>query len=148
MCIDFRSVDRIDPWGPEMDHPPLGRSYLVVVPFYDMALIIVTIKRNSSAAAKMNCIYFCQRSSTAAKMRCSAASWHFCLPFSLYICIYIYMPLANFTYAIAQLYQTRFIVLFRSVSFQGKVWFYSRKKYKKCTKWALILVSVPAKNLC
>ena len=37
-------VDRIDPWGPEMDHPPLGRSYLVVVPSYDMscALILLT----------------------------------------------------------------------------------------------------------
>ena len=37
-------VDRTDPWGPEMDHPPLGRSYLVVVPSYDMscALIILT----------------------------------------------------------------------------------------------------------
>ena len=30
--------------GPEMDHPPLGRSYLVVVPSYDMscALILLT----------------------------------------------------------------------------------------------------------
>ena len=37
-------VDRTDPWGPEMDHPPLGRSYLVVVPSYDMscALIFLT----------------------------------------------------------------------------------------------------------
>ena len=37
-------VDRTDPWGPEMDHPPLGRSYLVVVPSYDMscALILLT----------------------------------------------------------------------------------------------------------
>ena len=25
------------PWGPEMDHPPLGRSYLVEVPSYDMS---------------------------------------------------------------------------------------------------------------
>ena len=30
-------VDRTDPWGPEMDHQPLGRSYLVVVPSYDMS---------------------------------------------------------------------------------------------------------------
>ena len=31
-------------WGPEMDHPPSGRSYLVVVPSYDMscALILLT----------------------------------------------------------------------------------------------------------
>ena len=37
-------VDRTDPWGPEMDHPPLGRSYLVVVPSFDMscALILLT----------------------------------------------------------------------------------------------------------
>ena len=37
-------VDRTDPWGPEMDHPPLGPSYLVVVPSYDMscALIFLT----------------------------------------------------------------------------------------------------------
>ena len=30
-------VDRTDPWGPAMDHPPLDRSYLVVVPSYDMS---------------------------------------------------------------------------------------------------------------
>ena len=30
-------VDRTDPWGLEMDHPPLGRSYLVIVPSYDMS---------------------------------------------------------------------------------------------------------------
>ena len=37
-------VDRTDIWGPEMDHPPLGRSYLVVVKSYHMscALIILT----------------------------------------------------------------------------------------------------------
>ena len=37
-------VDRNDPWGPEMDHPPLGRSYLILVPSYDMscALILLT----------------------------------------------------------------------------------------------------------
>ena len=37
-------VDSTDPWGPEMDHPPLGRSYLVVVPSYYMscALILLT----------------------------------------------------------------------------------------------------------
>ena len=32
----FGCVDWTDPWGPEIDHPPLGRSYLVVVPLYDM----------------------------------------------------------------------------------------------------------------
>ena len=37
-------VDRTDPWGHEMDHPPLGRSYLVVVPSYDVpcAFILLT----------------------------------------------------------------------------------------------------------
>ena len=37
-------VDRTDPWGPEMNHTPLGRSYLVVVPSYDIscALILLT----------------------------------------------------------------------------------------------------------
>ena len=36
-------VDRSAPWGPEIDHPPLGCSYLVIVPSYDMsgALIIL-----------------------------------------------------------------------------------------------------------
>ena len=28
-------VDRADPWGPEMGHPQLGRSYLGVVQSYD-----------------------------------------------------------------------------------------------------------------
>ena len=37
-------VNRTSPWGPEMDHPLLGRSYLVEVPSYDMscALILLT----------------------------------------------------------------------------------------------------------
>ena len=35
-------VDRTNPWGPEMDHPPLGRSYLVVESSCYMAFIIVT----------------------------------------------------------------------------------------------------------
>ena len=36
--------DSTDPCGPEMDPPPLGRSYFVVVPLYDMscALILLT----------------------------------------------------------------------------------------------------------
>ena len=36
-------VDRTDPWGPEMDHPPLGRSYLVVVPSYDMSCVLILL---------------------------------------------------------------------------------------------------------
>ena len=37
-------VDRTDPWGPELDHPPLGCSYLVVVQAYDLscALLLLT----------------------------------------------------------------------------------------------------------
>ena len=34
-------VDRTDPWGPEMDHPPLSRSYLVTVPSYDMSSALI-----------------------------------------------------------------------------------------------------------
>ena len=37
------SVDRTDPWGPEMDHPPLGRSYLVVVPSYDISCALISL---------------------------------------------------------------------------------------------------------
>ena len=36
-------VDRTDPWGPEMDHPPLGRSYLVVVPSHDMSCTFILL---------------------------------------------------------------------------------------------------------
>ena len=34
-------VDKTDPWGPEMDHPPLGRIYLVVVLSYDMSCTLI-----------------------------------------------------------------------------------------------------------
>ena len=40
-------VDRTDPWGPEMDHPPLGRSYLVVVPSYDMSCALMSMGKIS-----------------------------------------------------------------------------------------------------
>ena len=33
---DIWGVDRTDPLSPEMNHPPLDRGYLVVVPSYDM----------------------------------------------------------------------------------------------------------------
>ena len=36
-------VDRNDPWGPEMYHPQLGRSYLVVVPSYDMSCQLILL---------------------------------------------------------------------------------------------------------
>ena len=37
-------VERTDPLGPKMDHPPLDCSFLVAVPSYDMscALILLT----------------------------------------------------------------------------------------------------------
>ena len=38
------AVDRTDPWGYEMDHPPLGRSYLVVVSLYDMSCAMIFLK--------------------------------------------------------------------------------------------------------
>ena len=41
---NIRGVGRTDPWGHEKDHPPLCRSYLVVVPSYHVsgALILLT----------------------------------------------------------------------------------------------------------
>ena len=36
-------VDRTDPWGLEIDHPPLGRSYLIVVPSYDMSGALILL---------------------------------------------------------------------------------------------------------
>ena len=42
--VNIWDVDRNDPMIPKMDHPPFGRSYLVVVPSYDVscALILLT----------------------------------------------------------------------------------------------------------
>ena len=41
---NIQGVHRTILWGPEIDHPSLGRSYLVIVPSYDMpcALIFLT----------------------------------------------------------------------------------------------------------
>ena len=36
-------VDRTDPWGPEMDNPPFCRSYLLVVPLYDMSCVLILL---------------------------------------------------------------------------------------------------------
>ena len=38
-------VDRTDPWGPEMDHPPFGSSDLVVVSLYDMSCVLILLTR-------------------------------------------------------------------------------------------------------
>ena len=38
-------VYRIDPWGPEIDYPPLGRIYLVAVPSYDMSWALILLSR-------------------------------------------------------------------------------------------------------
>ena len=35
--------DRTDPWRPEMDHPPLGCSYLVEVPLYDISVSLILL---------------------------------------------------------------------------------------------------------
>ena len=37
----FGVVDRTDPWSSEMDHPPLGRSYLVVTQSYDISCTLI-----------------------------------------------------------------------------------------------------------
>ena len=39
--VQYLDVERTDPWGAEMDHPPLGRSYLVVVPLYDISCALI-----------------------------------------------------------------------------------------------------------
>ena len=39
----YGGVDRTDPRGPEMDHPPLGRSYLIEVPSYDMSCALISL---------------------------------------------------------------------------------------------------------
>ena len=36
-------MDRTDLSGPEMDHPPLGRSYLVVLQSYDMSCTLILL---------------------------------------------------------------------------------------------------------
>ena len=38
-------VDRTDPWGPDLVHPLLGRSYFVVVPLYDMSCVLILLTR-------------------------------------------------------------------------------------------------------
>ena len=49
-------MDRTDPGGPEMDHPPLGRSNLVAVPSYDMSgsLILLTGHFGSDSMANID----------------------------------------------------------------------------------------------
>ena len=36
-------MDRTDPLGPEIDHPPLDRIYLVVVPSNDMSCTLILL---------------------------------------------------------------------------------------------------------
>ena len=51
-------VDRTDPWGPEMDHPRLGRSYMEVMPSYDMSCALIRLtglyERDSMADIHIN----------------------------------------------------------------------------------------------
>ena len=78
-------VDRTDPWGPEMDHPPLGRSYLVVESSCYMVLIIVTRKRNGSAAAKYE-LYILLPAEQRCSKKCVAA-----LQADTFVYLYIYI---------------------------------------------------------
>ena len=94
-------VDRTDPWGAEMDHPPLGRSYLVVAASCYTALIIVTCKRNSSAAAKCELYILLpaeQRCSKNALQRCKLTRLSVCLSLSLisplYLSLYLFLSLS------------------------------------------------------
>ena len=36
-------MERTDHWVPKMHNPPLGRSYLVVVPSYDMTSVLIFV---------------------------------------------------------------------------------------------------------
>ena len=83
------SVDRIDPWGPEMDHPPLGRSYLVVESSCYMAMLIVTWEISSSAAAKYE-LYILLPADQRCSKKCVAALQADTFVY-LYIYIYIYI---------------------------------------------------------
>ena len=90
-------VDRTDPWGPEMDYPPLGRSYLVVEASCYTAWIIVTCKRNSSAAAKCELYILlpaeqrCRKNALQhCKLTCLSVSLSICLSVCLSLCLYIY----------------------------------------------------------
>ena len=95
-------VDRTDPWGPEMNHPPLGRSYLVVGASCYTALMIVTCNSNSSAAAKcelhillpaeQRCSKKCIAALQADTSVCLSASLSlFSLSVSLSVYIHIYI---------------------------------------------------------
>ena len=85
-------VDRTDPWGPEMDHPPLGRSYLVVESSCYMAMFIVTWEINSSAAAKYELYILLAADQRCSKKRVAAlqADTFVYLYIFIYICICIY----------------------------------------------------------
>ena len=84
-------VDRTDPWGPEMDHTPLGRRYLVVESSYYMAILIVTWEINSSAAAKYE-LYILLPADQRCSKKCVAALQADTFVY-LYIHIYIYINL-------------------------------------------------------
>ena len=80
-------VDRTDPWGPEMDHPPLGRSYLVVESSCYMAMLIVTWEISSSAAAKYE-LYILLPPDQRCSKKCVAA-----LQADTFVYIFIYILL-------------------------------------------------------
>ena len=82
-------VDRTDPWGPEMDHPPLDRSYLVVESSCYMAMLIVTWEISSSAAAKYE-LYILLPADQCCSKKCVAALQADTFVY-LYIYIYIYI---------------------------------------------------------
>ena len=82
-------VDRTDPWGPAMDHPPLGRSYLVVESSCYMALIIIPCKRKGSSAAKYE-LYILLPAEQRCSKKCVAALQADTFVY-LYICIYKYI---------------------------------------------------------
>ena len=95
------SVDRIDPWGPEMDHPPLGRSYLVVESSCYMAMLIVTWEISSSAAAKYE-LYILLPADQRCSKNCVAA-----LQADTFVYLYIYIYIYIYIYNIYNIYNIR-----------------------------------------
>ena len=113
-------VDRTDPWGPEMDHPPLGRSYLVGDSCCYMALIIVTCQWNTSAAAKYE-LYILLPVEQRCSKKCVAA-----LQADTFVCLYIYIYIHH-------IHQGRIIYKFI------RIWIYSNKHYSRTWSWELKL---------
>ena len=77
-------VDRTDPWGPEMDHPPLGSSYL------GRLMLKVILQHDLAALQQKLFVDIIFKQQNISLQRCSEKSWHFYYPY-IYIYIYLYI---------------------------------------------------------